>query len=218
MKSLLKNNKAFLLPLVLFVLLSMPLFILLSKGTIHLYINAHYTITLDYLFKYITFLGDGWMPVLLALPFLFYSVQKSVLVLSSGLLAGILAQIFKKLVFPEIVRPVKFFEGMHDLHLVEGVNIHYAFSFPSGHSATIFALCFCLAIFTKKSLLKILLFILATIVAFSRVYLSQHFLNDIVFGAVIGCTATICMYLLLERVKKPWFSKALIRLRIPKNE
>jgi membrane-associated phospholipid phosphatase len=217
MYSLLKTNKAFVLPYFVFLLVLIPVLFIFPKGSIHLYLNSLHNPVYDYFFKYITHLGDGWMPVILAVIFLFISLRKSVVILSSGLLAGILAQFFKRLVFPDIVRPMKYFEAVHDLYLVEGVNIHSSFSFPSGHSATIFALCLCLAIYTKRIFVKSLLFLLAVIVAFSRVYLSQHFLNDIVAGSLLGCIAVILMYFVLANIDKVWFDKSLMKLINQKN-
>lgn len=217
MYNLLKINKAFLLPFCIFLLVLLPVLFVLPKGSIHLYINSLHAPTYDFIFKYLTFLGDGWMPVILSVVFLFISIRKSVFFLLSGLLAGIFAQFFKRVVFPDIVRPIKFFEGINELYLVEGVKIHGSYSFPSGHSATIFALCLCFAIMTKNNLLKVLLFLLAVIVAFSRVYLSQHFLNDIVAGSILGCIATVLIYFLMARIKNDWFNKSIMKIIIQRK-
>jgi membrane-associated phospholipid phosphatase len=152
------------------------------------------------------------MPVILGVVLLFFSIRKSVFIFSSGMLAGIIAQFLKRIIFPDMVRPVKYFEGVQELYLVEGVTVHSSFSFPSGHAATVFALCFCLSIFAKKDLVKFMLFLLAVVVAFSRVYLSQHFLNDILAGSALGCIAASFMYLLLKRVNKSWFDEPMMKL------
>jgi len=60
-------------------------------------------------------------------------------------------------------------------------NFH---SFPSGHSSTIFIVCFILiAAFPR---LKYFFYFLATIVALSRVVVGAHFFTDIVAGAVLA--------------------------------
>jgi undecaprenyl-diphosphatase len=57
-------------------------------------------------------------------------------------------------------------------------------SFPSGHSERVFALA---AVFpTKKSLRVSLLYLLAIIVAFSRVYVGVHYPLDVATGILIG--------------------------------
>jgi membrane-associated phospholipid phosphatase len=209
MTNLLKTNKAFFIPYLIFLFLSIPVLLFFSKGSIHLFLNTLHTSGGDFLFRYITNLGDGWMPVILAIAFLFVSLRKSVLVFSSGLLAGILAQFFKRIVFPDIVRPIKYFDGVNELYLVEGVKMHGSFSFPSGHASTIFALCLILSIYIKRDIVKSSLFLLAVIVAYSRVYLSQHFLNDIVAGSVLGCTAAFLMYYAFSNIKNKRFDMSL---------
>jgi membrane-associated phospholipid phosphatase len=150
------------------------------------------------------------MPVILAVIFLFFSLRKSFFILSSGLLAGILAQFFKRIIFPEVVRPVKYFGTTQELYLVDGVKMHTAYSFPSGHAATIFAICLCLAVFSKNKLVKFLLFLFAFIVAYSRVYLSQHFVNDIFGGSLLGCIVVLAMYQFFMRIDKEWMDKSIM--------
>lgn len=59
-------------------------------------------------------------------------------------------------------------------------------SFPSGHSTSAFCLFFCLCIISPKVWQKIFFFCLAILIGFSRVYLSQHFFEDIYVGSIIG--------------------------------
>lgn len=57
-------------------------------------------------------------------------------------------------------------------------------SFPSGHSATVFALAYVLSRSYPKW--SFAFYALATMVALSRVYLATHFLSDVVAGAGTG--------------------------------
>lgn len=56
-------------------------------------------------------------------------------------------------------------------------------SFPSGHSATAFLTATILSFFTN---LQIFLYFLAGLIAFSRLYLENHYLSDVLVGALIG--------------------------------
>ncbi|MDC3021834.1 phosphatase PAP2 family protein [Pelagibacteraceae bacterium] len=70
-------------------------------------------------------------------------------------------------------------------------------SFPSGHSSTIFIVCFIMiAAFPK---LKYFFYILATIVALSRVVVGAHFFTDIVAGAVLALILFKVLNILFEK-------------------
>ncbi|HWY36960.1 MAG TPA: phosphatase PAP2 family protein, partial [Bacteroidia bacterium] len=103
--------------------------------------------------------------------------------------------------------PLTLIEGMR-----EEQHIHH--SFPSGHATAAFALFFCLAFFAGKSSSKALYFLLALTVAFSRVYLSQHFFEDITAGSFIAVffSSLVCYFFYLsgtskklQRLDKPIF-------------
>jgi undecaprenyl-diphosphatase len=58
------------------------------------------------------------------------------------------------------------------------------FSFPSGHASTAFAAATVLAYFDKKR--RFLYYTVATLIAFSRIYLGCHYFFDVIAGAVFG--------------------------------
>ncbi|MGB9883632.1 MAG: phosphatase PAP2 family protein [Microgenomates group bacterium] len=58
------------------------------------------------------------------------------------------------------------------------------FSFPSGHSTIVFAAATILSFFDKKR--RFIYFTIASIVAYSRLYLGVHYFLDIVGGGIIG--------------------------------
>ena len=59
-------------------------------------------------------------------------------------------------------------------------------SFPSNHAANSFAFATVLSYFYDKN--KIILFSIASVIAFSRVYVGVHYPMDIFFGGLIGYT------------------------------
>jgi undecaprenyl-diphosphatase len=82
------------------------------------------------------------------------------------------------------------------------VHVPHDGSFPSGHAATSFAGATILSVAFPK--LAPLLYLLATAVAFSRVYVGVHYPLDIVGGAVLGfLIATALRRLVTVRRRSP---------------
>jgi membrane-associated phospholipid phosphatase len=209
LKKLIRQNLYFFVPW--FLILTVTLFplVLESRISIHMFINRHHSDISDGFFKYITHLGGGLFTVIVSVLFLSVSFRKSLFIFLTYISGGLIVQIMKRIFFPHALRPVKYFAGISELHLVEGVKIRSYFSFPSGHAATAFGLFLCLAVLTKSNTVKLICFIMATLVAFSRVYLSQHFLIDIYFGSVIGIVSGVFFCLLLFSSKKIWLDRSL---------
>ena len=162
------------------------LVLVFPKGELHLNMNHGHTAFLDAFFKNITWLGSGWMVLVLALGLLFVRFRDAVVFLAGNLVITVFVQGGKHLVFPHALRPVAWFQGHDVLHLVQGVHMHLYHSFPSGHSATALGVFVILVYLTRNKPLKFLWLLLALLTAFSRVYLSQHFMEDIVAGSMIG--------------------------------
>lgn len=60
-------------------------------------------------------------------------------------------------------------------------------SFPSGHAAGAFSVAYVVG--SEYPSLKLPSYLLAGLVAISRVYLGRHYPSDVLAGAVIGCSA-----------------------------
>jgi membrane-associated phospholipid phosphatase len=70
--------------------------------------------------------------------------------------------------------------------------MHTQNSFPSGHSTTCFAIFTSLALFFwKNQKLQFVLSICAILFSLTRVYLSQHFLEDVIAGSLIGTITAV---------------------------
>ena len=74
------------------------------------------------------------------------------------------------------------------------------FSFPSGHSASSFAAASVLLF--EKHPLRIPAFVLAIVIAFSRLYLYVHFPSDVLAGALLGITLGYLAHLIVNNYIK----------------
>jgi membrane-associated phospholipid phosphatase len=203
--------------LVVASLLALPTFIaVLLNGHLELHaaINRWTTPALDPLFKYGTYLADGLIPTAFGLVFLFIRWRWFLLVAASVLGSSIIAQLLKHLFFADVDRPSMFLADMAGLRLVPGVEMLHHNSFPSGHSTCAFSMCFVAAVLIGRPLPAALLALLAGLLAFSRVYLSQHFTEDVLCGAVIGTGTAWLAYRWLYSsafAQRPWLDRSLLK-------
>jgi membrane-associated phospholipid phosphatase len=112
------------------------------------------------------------------------------------LVAGVV-QTLKRIIYFDAYRPAKFI-GHDLLYLIPGVDIHTDNSFPSGHTTAAFAFfAFVSLLFHHKKWVQVACLIMAALAGYSRMYLSQHFLEDVVAGASIGLTCFLITYLIV---------------------
>jgi len=204
MSNILKKNSLFLSACVVLLLAGLIPVLLYPKADVHLFLNRFHLAFLDVFFKYITNLGSGFTAVIVCTILLFVRIRYAMILFASWAGTGILVQFLKHIVFPDIDRPVRFFKTVAELHLVQCIELYDRFSFPSGHAATALAIFTMLAMISNRNSIKLLLLLSAWIVAFSRVYLSQHFLEDILFGSILGILTVIIFYWYFHRLKISW--------------
>ena len=197
-----------------------------SQKPLHLLLNGYHTDFLDTFFKYYTRVGEYGIYILFA-GLLFYRLGDALFVLSGELSIGLIVQIVKHVVAAP--RPAVVFDIVHTpevLPLVEGVRMSWYNSFPSGHTATFVTLFLTLSILccrrkelslSAKCCIQTACFLCAFTGAYSRIYLSQHFLADVFAGA---CLSLVCVPFLygafaLLRVSHPRFYDW--RIPLPKS-
>lgn len=210
MKAIFKSNVTFILPYIIFIVLGGLLLAENTKSAIHLSFNSFHNTFSDSFFYYITYLGDGVMALLAVILLVSIKYRYAFIVGLSNIIASIITQVLKQTLFSDAVRPKKFFEGIHDLYFVPGVENYYYYSFPSGHSTCAFSLYFALALLVKNKTLKLFLFFVALLVAYSRIYLSQHFFGDVYAGSFIGVFTTFIVYYIIQKKNNNWMEQSLI--------
>jgi hypothetical protein len=211
-KHFLRNNRWLLL--LYACALSTALYFLFNypKTTIHLYLNQFVRGGwLDVFFYFITYLGDGRLAGLLLILILVYNIRLGIAIAGSFLTASLFSNTLKYLFFDDMNRPFFIFQfiQVEKLNYVKGVDLHIHNSFPSGHATQAFAILMLLAFVSSKNWLKLLFLSLALLTAFSRVYLSQHWLQDVTAGSFIGTLFSgLWYYLIIARDKLPTLNRS----------
>ena len=182
--------------------IALPTIFFTDKLHLHLFFNDFANSPFDVFFKYVTFIGDGAFVLLFIFIVLFFNVQKALIILLSYGASTGFTQGIKYYFFGNSNRPSIIFETLHvPIKVVDGVELYLHHSFPSGHTTAAFSLFFCLSIFSKNNAVQVACFISALLVSFSRVYLSQHFFEDITVGSIIGVLFSFFVCFLLYETK-----------------
>jgi len=201
MRKLVLDLKLYLLVSFLFISSLLVGVVCYGKKPLHLYFNHFNSPFQDLFFKYFTHFGDGWFAIVLLIVLLFFiNIRKIVIGLAAFLLSGLISQIMKKVFFFDHLRPSKCFSP-DQLHYVDGVVLHSYNSFPSGHSTTAFAVFLFLAFVCKNKFYQVVFAIVACLTAYSRVYLSQHFFEDVAVGGIIGIGSFFLSYTIFKSLK-----------------
>ena len=178
--------------------------LLYTQESLMQWVNVHNSPSADVFFTYVTYFGDGAFFVIVCLILLIYNRRVGAMAWASFALSSLTSLFLKLVVFPDRLRPLKYFEhSTYQYRVIEGLNIYSYNSFPSGHTLSAFALFSLLAFIDERRGRGWFFFTLAFLTGYSRVYLFQHFVEDAYVGSLIGTTASILVYLSLRR----WVSR-----------
>lgn len=216
LKKFLRNNWLyFILYLVVLIWAAYYLF-QFDKVALHIKLNSLVgNPIIDLFFKYFTNVGDGIFAIIIGLIVLLFNIRKGIFILATYIVSGLCTSFLKNFCFGDVNRPhfvFGYFVQKVKLNLVNGVDMVGLNSFPSGHATSAFALFTCLALITENKFTKIIFFTIGLLAAFSRTYLSQHWLVDITVGSLIGTVFAIVFYFIfinnsrLEKLNKPLFN------------
>ncbi len=124
------------------------------------------------------------------------------------LTVGLITQIIKHVVGRPRPNHTNFEDVFSFKYFTLESNFH---SFPSGHSSTIFIVCFILASVLPK--LRYFFYFLASVVAFSRVIVGAHFFTDIVAGAILA----LILFKILNKLIQNKYNKYRLSNLIPEK-
>jgi undecaprenyl-diphosphatase len=150
--------------------------------TLILYIsqlNGKYII--DKTFYLISRMGDGPLYILAGIILILGPIQNGSKILIIGLLAFSI-ELPVYFIVKKYVKRLRPFEHMQNINYL--ITPPDRYSFPSGHTAAAFVMAI---IFSSQfSILSPWLYLLATLIGFSRLYLKVHYLTDIIAGSLLG--------------------------------
>ncbi|MGM9512105.1 phosphatase PAP2 family protein [Larkinella sp. GY13] len=194
------RNRSFFIVYLLCLATVSVLMLLYNKTELMQWVNGHHAPLADLFFQNVTYLGDGAFSVLVIIILLFRSFRFALMGAVSFLLSTLITRALKQLVFSDSLRPLKYFEhSPWQYRIIDGLDIHSYNSFPSGHSTTAFAVFCLLALLDDRKSRGWFFAVLAVITAYSRVYLFQHFVEDVYVGSLIGTVSSIFVFWLLSR-------------------
>lgn len=181
----LQGGRQYIIVFTTYLLLSFVYCSLCSKATCFIYLNGTHTPLLNTFFAWYTMLGDGCVALLLFIVLFFRRrYLQGVHIIVAFLSSGMAAQLIKR--FTHMPRPKVFLHPEQYNQFIEGVTRGGWSSFPSGHTATAFAVATILALYSSNKWISLLYLLLAIGVGYSRIYLGQHFLEDVLAGSIIG--------------------------------
>jgi len=172
----------------LLALFMASLLFFLSKEEGFLWLQIEHNNSIVSAARIITFMGDGaFLLILVAILALWKSYKDALILLIAYLIGSMIVQFMKQIVFADALRPVAWFihNGIQ-LDIPESLNPYSHNSFPSGHSATAASIATIFANWNKGITKELLFLIFLICVAYSRIFLFNHFPEDVLAGILIG--------------------------------
>ena len=142
-------------------------------------LNSRYVV--DKIFYIISKIGDGPLYILIGVALIFTPVEFSYHILLIGFLAFAI-ELPVYFIVKKYVKRLRPFEQMQNInHLIAPPD---KYSFPSGHTSAAFVMATLFSAFFNE--VAFFLFLLASLIGFSRIYLRVHYPTDIFAGAALG--------------------------------
>jgi membrane-associated phospholipid phosphatase len=199
-KDVLYKIRWFFVPYLVVLILCLLVKITFTREEIYFAVNTRNFSFGDFLAPYLTDLGNFWTVVVLSSILVMFSYSKSFLMLLLNTVTALVAQIVKHIF--DAPRPKLYFQNqLAHIHFVKGVDMLMLHSFPSGHTTSAFTTAVLITYWCRNKFWGLPLLLLAMCVGYSRMYLSEHFFEDVTAGSIIGTITTVCLITWLANAK-----------------
>jgi len=186
----LKQARPFFIPYLILMAACIIIKLLFTKHQIYFAVNGLYSDFADQIAPYITDLGNGWTIIALSAILALFNYRTAFLMATTYAITSLSVQIVKYIA--DASRPALLYQDeLSRIHQVKDVYLLKYYSFPSGHTVTAFSTALLVTYLLKNKNWGWLLFIVAVAVGYSRMYLSEHFFEDVTVGSALGVVLTV---------------------------
>ena len=217
----LKSKKIFFGFYLVFILIAIILTYTEIKGFGIFWFDNHRSKSLNIFFEAVTKLGEYYSFIFFIFYFLYKRSRISFSIAALGIIMPFISYALKS--YFKHPRPITYFykylknvnfKGIENMHYHTGHN-----SFPSGHTFAAFAIFTLLMLTSKSKKSQIIYLLLAVLAGLSRIYLAQHFIEDVAFGSFLGIITAMFIYYLffISWKNKTFFDIDLLSLKGKKN-
>lgn len=152
----------------------------------------------NYVMQFFSFLGNfGWFWIVLCIVLITVKKTRPIGIIAAVALVASLIMVNG--IIKPIVHRTRPFDSIDGLILITKKPLDS--SFPSGHTSSAFvvscAVTWCLS--GKKKWFGVLLIIIASLIAFSRLYLGAHYPTDVMAGLLLGISISVVTYFALRK-------------------
>ncbi len=208
-----RRIKWLVIPYLLILCICLIIKLIYSREMIYFTVNGINSPVADFLAPFATDLGNGWTAVAVAAVLSLFNYRKALIVVTAWAVTSIVAQIIKYIF--DAPRPKLLYKDqLARIHFVKGVDILSLHSFPSGHTVTAFSLAVLFTYWSRNKAWGPVFLLIAILVGYSRMYLSEHFFEDVTAGSIIGVILTVIWLYWLDNktfIQRPKWQRGLLR-------
>jgi membrane-associated phospholipid phosphatase len=207
-----RRIKWLIIPYLLILSVCLIIKLVWPRETIYFTVNGINNPIGDFLAPLVTDLGNGWTAIVISAILLLFSYRKAFILATAYAVTSITAQIIKYIFAAP--RPKLYFKDqLTHIHFIKGVDILSTNSFPSGHTVTAFSAAVIFTYWSKNKVWGPVFLLIAIMVGYSRMYLSEHFFEDVIAGSIIGVFLTVTWLYWLDNkvfIQRPKWQKGLL--------